>query len=105
MSKAAILGDKTSTLSFKAIGIDAYVIEKESQIEEAWNKVIKGDYSVVFLTEALYPKLSSLVEEIREQFTPAVVIVPSGKETTQEGQKRIKKIVERAVGVDILAKR
>ncbi|HAW60584.1 MAG TPA: V-type ATP synthase subunit F, partial [Actinobacteria bacterium] len=42
--------------------------------------------------------------EVSRNLTPAVVVIPPTTGSTGLGMQRLKKIVEKAVGVDILSK-
>ena len=47
-------------------------------------------------------KLEDKLSELRTQALPAIVAIPSHHGTTGYGLKNLKKIVERAVGSDML---
>lgn len=103
MSEIAILGDRTSVLGFKALGLDAYPVSK-GQAKDIWPDLIKGDYSVIFVTEEVHEEIKELISEVSQNLTPAVVVIPPTTGSTGLGMQRLKKIVEKAVGVDILSR-
>lgn len=105
MSRMAAVGDKTSVLAFGALGVDTYAVSEDADAKEAWEEIIEKDYGVVFITERFHRQLEKEVAKFAEQLTPAVLIIPGPSGSTGLGLQRLKRIVEMAVGADILAER
>ncbi len=111
--KIAIIGPKDAVLGFKALGLEAHSALNKEQALEALQSLAKktiGEegnekpmYAIIFIIEDLamdipaddYKKLSAAA-------LPAIIPIPGPKGTTGFGLKRISKIVEQAVGSDIL---
>lgn len=111
--KIAIIGPKDTILGFKAVGLEAHsAFDAEQATKKLYElkkeKVeVKGKtqpvYSIIFIIEDLamgipeadYKKLSATT-------MPAIIPIPGPKGSTGFGLKRISKIVEQAVGSDIL---
>lgn len=102
--KIAILGNHDAVLGFKGLGMDAVGLSEEKHEEEAKNILENPDYAIVFITEDWGERLEKLLDEYRERALPAIVSVPSPQGTTGAALKNLKKIVEQAVGSDILFK-
>jgi len=105
MSKVAIVGDKTSVLGFKALGVDTYPLERPEDGRDLWSQIREQDYGVIFVTEPVYEVMEDLFGEIFEQVTPAVTIIPATTGVTGLGMERIRKTIEKAVGADILSEK
>jgi len=103
MSKVAIVGDKTSVLGFKALGLDAYPLVRAEDGLDIWDQIREQDYGVIFVTEPVYEVMEDLFKEVAEQVSPAVVVIPATTGGTGFGMEKIRKIIERAVGADILS--
>ncbi len=103
MSKVALIGDKTSVLGFQALGFDSYPVVELREAREVWLKIKEKDYTVIVATEEVYREIDDLIAELAERFTPAVLIIPPAKGGKNLGFQRMKKIVEKAVGMDILS--
>lgn len=103
MAKLAVIGDKTSVLGFKPLGLDVYPVEEAKEAEDIWQQMQEHDYAAIFVTEETYLLIKELVLTVSEQLTPAVLIIPGVTGPRGLGLDRIKKIVETAVGVDILS--
>lgn len=112
--KMAIIGPRETILGFKALGIETvYISEPKLAVEALFSlkreKVeVEGEslnkYAILFILEELaceitpddYKKLSS-------DALPAIIPLPSHLGTTGYGLKKLKTIVEKAVGMDILS--
>lgn len=105
MSKVAIIGDKTSVLGFKALGLDVYALETPEEGRRIWPRIKEQDYAVVFITESFYEAMEDLIKEITQQIKPSVTVIPAAAGRTGLGMNKIRKIVETAVGADVLGKK
>lgn len=101
MPKLAIIGDSTSVLGFKPIGVDAYSLDDPSDIGEVWESVMAADYAIVFMTEPVFEAALPLIKEIEERPTPAILAIPSTAGSTGSGRRYIKDLMERAIGAGI----
>lgn len=102
--KVAILGSKDAVLGFKVLGLEAILVSSE---KEAGEKLLSayqgGDYAIIFITEDWIDKIKNFIDELPPKALPALVAVPGQQGSTGAGAKGIKKIVEQAVGSDILS--
>ncbi len=105
MSKVAVMGDKTSVLGFKALGVDTYPLERPEDGRSIWPEIKEQDYGVIFVTEPVYQVMEDLFGEVSEKIAPAVTIIPSTTGATGLGMERIRKTIEKAVGADILTEK
>src|SRR4030042_6519028 len=102
--KIAIIGNHNVILGFKALGVDAFSVENKSEAERAVDEIKqKNNYGIVFITEDFMDKAKEKLEELKKDALPAIVPIPSYIKTGA-GLRNLKKIVERAVGSDILFK-
>ena len=102
--KIAIIGNHDAILGFKALGLETFDINTQEQGLEVLKKIReKNDYGIVFITEDWMPKLEKGLEKFEGMALPAILSIPSQAGSTGEGLKNISKIVEQAVGSDILS--
>jgi V/A-type H+-transporting ATPase subunit F len=112
--KLAIIGNESSILLYRALGIETHPVSEASQAREKLQELASqnvGDesktasYAVIFVEERYYKLLpADLLTRLSQKPLPAVVPVPSpDSDDPKFGLKRISKIVERAVGSDILS--
>ena len=100
--KIAVIGDPSSVMIFKAIGLDVFYEEKEAQIEQRIHKLADQGYAAIYITE----KAAELAQEAIDIYTtatfPAIIPIPSNKGVLGIGMNKLKSNVEKAVGADIL---
>lgn len=91
--RIGILGSKNLISGFKAIGLDIFSNLQDINLE---------NYGILFITEDYAKKLHQKIDELSSQTLPAIITVPSAQGATKEGIRNLKKIVEKAIGSDIL---
>jgi len=102
MYKIAVIGDKDSVLSFKAIGIDVYIAYEGSRARKIVDDLSKSDYGVIYITEDLAEKIPKTIDRYQDKLVPAIIVIPSNKGTLGIGMKNLNKNVEKAIGANIL---
>lgn len=102
MYKIAVIGDKDSVLSFKAIGVDVYVAYEKDKARAIVDKLSKDDYGVIFITEELAAKIPNTISRYDDKLVPAIILIPSNKGSLGIGMEKLNKNVEKAVGANIL---
>lgn len=101
--KIAIIGTPDTVLGFKGLGVHVHGVTSEEQGHEVITSIMSSDtYAVLLITEDWLAKLESSVQKFHGQALPAVLPIPSQKGSTGEAARNISKIVEQAVGSDIL---
>lgn len=101
MFKLGMIGDYESSIGFKAVGIDTYQVRDPKEAKDILLELSREGYGIVFITEELASSIEETVDQINRETDCAVLIIPSVKGSTGLGRNRIKKSVERAVGIDI----
>lgn len=101
--KIAIIGTPDSVLGFKGLGLDVFGIASEEEGEAALKR-LEGtdDYAVLFITEDWVPRLEKPLSKFEGRALPAILPIPSQQGATGEGLKKLSRIVEQAVGSDII---
>lgn len=100
MYKIAVIGDRDSIYGFGAIGMDIFPMADAAALARKIKTLAESGYAVIYVTEALYMKLSA--EEQGAGMLPAVLPIPGISGNAGFGIARVKKFVEQAVGSDIL---
>ncbi len=111
--RIAIMGSKEAVAGFALLGVDVVAIQDESRASEELMRlkkkthVIEGKernvYGVVFVAEQILQSLSAEdTKRLSKGALPAVIPLPSHHGSSGFGLRRLKQIVERAVGSDIL---
>lgn len=102
--KIAILGSPQAILGFKALGVEAFPIFSVAEGRESLTKIKNGNYAILLITEDWVVALGEELDELKSQALPAVTVLPSQLGSLGMGNQELRKIVERAVGSDILFK-
>lgn len=97
----ALLGTEVVAADTTAAAIDAlYRLKKAVRIEDGRER---NEFAVVFVSEDLLRDISADDEKkLARGALPAIIPLPSHHGSTGFGLQRLKRIVERAVGSDIL---
>lgn len=104
MSKIAIVGKKDVYLGFKALGVTVRDARTPQAASQAVLDLASQGFSIIFVSESLAREMGALVERFSKQSTPAVVMIPDNTGSLGIARERIRKLVERAVGIDILSR-
>jgi V/A-type H+/Na+-transporting ATPase subunit F len=101
--KIAIIGSKDSILGFSALGVETRPVASQEEVDTEIQAVHSSDeYAIMFITEDWADRARKTLEELPAKALPAVVAVPSQTGSSGAGLKNLSRIVEQAVGSDIL---
>ncbi len=98
----AVIGDRDSIYGFASIGLSIFPVTGREDGAETFRKLCRGDYAVIYITEALAELLEEEIAETEDKMCPAVILIPGVYGNTGKGIDNVKKSVEKAVGSDIL---
>jgi V/A-type H+-transporting ATPase subunit F len=102
MYKIAVMGDRESVLSFKALGIETVSVETAAEAKDQLHRMAEEDYAVIYLTEQFAAQLKHEIAIYSQRVTPAIILIPGKGTTLGMGLAAVKEAVEKAVGADIL---
>ena len=102
MYKIAVMGAYDSIYGFASLGLDIHPVSDIQEGEEELRRLASGDYTVIYITEALAAQIPHEIARYREQVLPAIIQIPGVSGNTGAGIAGVKKSVEQAVGSDIL---
>lgn len=107
--RTAVIGTKEVCMAFRLLGVDAISVDSpEKAAKELFRLKKKTEarekqYAVVFITEDLTSALSPDDEKkLAKGAFPAIIPIPTHAGSTGYGISRLKRLVEQAVGSDIL---
>ncbi len=101
MYKVAVVGDKESIFGFSAIGMDIYPAYEEEDIKNIIPKLIEENYAIIYITENVSIKSEKYLEKLKTNKIPAIITIPSNTGSQKYGEKRIKDMVQKSVGIEI----
>lgn len=101
-SEIAVVGDFDTVAIFKSVGVMVYPVDEGKDEHEIVEQVFQKDYKIIFLTEKLAEKYSSLIDQTDSETFPMVVLIPDQRGSTGLALRRIRETVKKAIGADIL---
>jgi V/A-type H+-transporting ATPase subunit F len=102
--KIAMIGDKGSILGFKALGVSVFPVADLSDATNVLRRVSSEGYAVIYITEHFAKNMQGIINKLQQASLPAIVVIPDHRENTGLAMQKLKAIMEKAVGVDILFK-
>lgn len=102
MYKIAVIGDPSSVLGFKAVGLSVFPVSSEEEAREALKDAAAQDHAIIYMTESVMKDIMPEVDKYKDSRIPAIIPIPGMDGTLGIGIRNVKKSVERAVGADIL---
>ena len=100
--RVAALGDWTSIAGFKAVGVEAYVVDDPEGGPEAWAAIPLERYAVVMVTEPVYEVLRRRVAGFpaRDEL-PVILEIPAVTGVTGAAKSGMRELTVRALGAVI----
>ena len=102
MYKIAVLGDRDSIYGFATLGLETFPVANAEEGEKTLKELAAKDYAVIYITESLQAEIYSEIEKYKEMRLPAIIPIPGVYGNTGQGMRDVKKLVEQAVGSDII---
>jgi V/A-type H+-transporting ATPase subunit F len=104
-SRIAFIGDRDSILGFSPLGVQAFPVSDAKEAEAVLRKATLEGYGIIFITERLASGILDLIDELSVgRALPAIVMVPGIGGGAGVGLAKVRRMVEKAVGVDILSR-
>jgi len=101
--KTAVVGDISTCLPFRAMGVEAIVADETDNLSEAVGRLIEsGEYGAIFVTEALVERLSEVIESARYLPLPSIILIPTVTGSLGKGKHAIRETLKKAAGADIM---
>ena len=104
MHKIGMVGDKNSTLAFRAFGFDIYNAYASSPEEsrKIVDRMARENYGIIFITEQIAETITETIDRYNREITPAIILIPGNTGSLGIGMARIRSNVEKAIGINIL---
>lgn len=102
MYKIAVLGDRDSIYGFATLGLETFPVANADEGEDTLKRLAATDYAVIYITESLKAQIEDTIEKYRDQKLPAIIPIPGVSGNTGQGMVDVKRLVEQAVGSDII---
>ena len=100
-ARIAALGPRDFVMPFGAVGAATFPVENDTQAREQAQVILKENFAVILLHEALAPALGPIFEKLQEQPTPCIVALPFIEPSTGQAVQQLRTALKRATGTDI----
>ena len=102
--KIGLIGEEGDIMAFRALGLDLFPVKEPAEVGGILAGLIKSkEYGIILITEAVGEAARSIVEEASSRPLPSLAFIPGSQGSRGFARERLRKIIERAVGVDILS--
>jgi V/A-type H+-transporting ATPase subunit F len=101
--KMAVIGEEDLIRGFGLLGLELFPAADEKEARAILYR-LKDDqeYGVIFITESIAQGFTGDIEEWGSRPLPCITYIPGSAGSEGFALERIRRIVEKAVGVDIL---
>lgn len=104
MPEVGFVGGPDAAAVFRPLGLDVAVATDGQQAAAALERMTGGEHALVFIEEELGIGLADTIARLKRRPLPVIALVPGVRGSRGTAQEAIRKLVERAVGADILFK-
>mgnify|MGYP000894022053 CR=1 FL=1 len=98
----ALMGDSESILCFKAAGVDTFGVTAIDAVDTL--KRLAKNYKVIFITDTFAELTEDIIKKFDDETYPIIITLPGKDGNNGSGSKLLKKLSEKALGLDILSK-
>ena len=104
MYKIAVLGNRDSIYGLAALGLEIFPTDSMNteEVGSLLRKLANSQYAVIYVTEELQNTVKDEIDCYKDYLTPAIICIPGTSGNTNAGMAGLKKMVEQAVGSDII---
>ena len=100
----AIIGPLDVYGGFRALGLLVEDARSAAEAERALDELARAGAALVFIAEPFARERPELLERFRREACPVVSVLPDHRGGTGAMRAHIRRVVERAVGVDLLGR-
>jgi len=104
-TKLAAVGEYDVIMPFKAVGIEIYPVTSSGEFIQKVMELIDEGVGVIFLSDKFLDDAESIFEKVSARPLPCIIAIPGPLGATEFARKRMRNLVKKACGVDIMGKR
>jgi len=102
MYRIGVLGDLDSIYGFATLGLEVWPAKDAEEGKRLLKEMVGTGFGVVYITENLYEEMQAEVAKEKDHHLPAIIPIPGVSGNTGRGFNDLKRLVEQAVGTDII---
>ncbi len=100
--RLAFVGGEENTLCFRGMGIDVFVAYNTAELSRIIPVLRREQYAIVFTEWKFYNTLKESFEDLRSEALPVILGIPTRATEIGKGNDFIRKLVEVAIGSQVL---
>ncbi|MCL6583288.1 MAG: V-type ATP synthase subunit F [bacterium] len=105
MSKVATIGEKDVLLCFKGMGAEVFPVTKpEEALIKLRELAFDSSYGIILITESIAMSIADEISRLSQRALNIILIIPGHKGSQNTSLSEMKKLIERAVGIDLISK-
>ncbi len=102
MYRIGVLGDLDSIYGFATLGLEVWPVNDAEEGKRVLKEMVGTGFGVIYITESLYEEILEDVAKEKTHHLPAIIPIPGIRGNTGRGMRDVKRLVEQAVGSDII---
>jgi vacuolar-type H+-ATPase subunit F/Vma7 len=102
MSEIAFIGPRDTVWPFVALGAEVFFSDEHPSPLRLVSEVSQKQFSVIFVTEAVYEAAKDKIDEFVEKATPTFAIIPSVEGSRGIATQIIRASVRKAMGAELV---
>jgi len=104
LSQIYFIGEEDQLRGFTALGTTVVGVHSTHEAEEALRKAAKRGAVAIFIAEEFGGRMLDTIASYSDRPLPVITLIPSSTGSKGIAYERIRRMVERAVGADVLGK-
>lgn len=100
--KVCVVGDHGDLLPYRMAGIDCFEPGDTDELDRLIDRLSARNYGIIYLMENWALRVPETVERFERELTPAIIPLPGRFGGTGYGEGRLHRLVEQAIGTNIL---
>ncbi|HUT98746.1 MAG TPA: V-type ATP synthase subunit F [bacterium] len=104
LNQIYFIGEEDQLRGFTVLGTTVVGVNSIHEAEEALRKAVSGGAVAIFITEEFGGRMLETIAEYADRPLPVITLIPSSSGSKGIAYERIRRMVERAVGADVLGK-
>lgn len=102
MSKIAIVGDLTTVIAFRGLGLKVVVTDDPEDARQKVFRLAEEGVDLILVTEPLIQGAPEIRARFQREYVPAILPIPSAQGSSGYALRELRDMVRRAVGIDLL---
>ncbi len=98
----AIIGEENFIYGFRGLGIDVFAVENPQAAQQVLEELVENQYPIIYITETYAQEFMELIEQLNKVSSSSIVIIPGAGIDKNLGEQRLKDIIRKAIGTEML---